>query len=600
MSPGEGRVVSHDTPALAELDAFVDSTDSTATTTEDAKRPSRAAAGTSSTRTWLILGLLLAGVLHVFGASLWTRVNEIPLSAQFGLFELLPVPYWIGLGLVGCATALAVRERSEPLLVLTGVVLLALLAGTPNLFEPNPSNWDSYSHFSEAQLILATGHLPSVNVGQYSANWPGMFLLVAMLDALGGVPALTLITLHPFVAGGLTFLALFTFLRGVFPRPVAAPGAVLTSVFAVWAQYHLSPQSLGFVLALLLLGFLWHRGMRWRLASALLFGGLVVLHPTSTVLVLTILAVMCLLSPLWRRSSAELREDVRSLRGVTLLYGGVWFGWLYFRATATYAVASAAILARMSHLIFLPEQTVNVAVARTSENLLPVAPLVRLAAVGLLGLFGIVSLPFLLRKTEDRRLGWFLLSALLAIAGLAGLDLVAFGGQFYDRSLLVFAVLAPAMSLTGLARVRLPRLRTPGAVRRVLVAVLIVASVTAASTVYYQEAFNAVPDGSIAVSNFIQQVPPGSAVLDGMFPPPVWRPPATWTPYTGARFFTIYPSSPEAYAGTTPTYEVFDNTSLLWYEQWLGLNVYQSYTRNETSYSRIYDNGEATIYFVGG
>ena len=201
---------------------------------------------------------------------------------------------------------------------------------------------------------------------------------------------------------------------------------------------------------------------------------------------------------------------------------------------------------------------------------------------------------------DDQGLGWFLLSGLVAIAGIAGLDLVAFGGQLYDRAFLLFAVFAPGMCLTGIPRLRIPRLRIPAAVHRILVVVLVLASVTAASTVYYQEAFIAVSDQAIAASNFLEQVPAGSAVLDGMYPQPIWRDPANWTRFTAARFFTIYPSSPSVYAGSVPTYEVFDNASQLWYEQWLGVNVYQSYERNQTQYSRIYDNGEAAVYFVGG
>lgn len=588
MSPDEIRPRLDETAALDEVDSFVEE---------------RAPAGDAPVapavpvhaRTWLILGLLLAGLLHAVGAGLWTRIIQVPISAQFGLFQLLPAPYWVGMGLMGLAMGLAIRERSDVLVVVTGAVFLAVLAGTPNLFEPNPSNWDAYFHFSEAEMILATGHLPSVNLGQYSANWPGMFLLVAMLASASGVPVLTLVALHPFVAGALTFLAIFAFLQEVFPSRVAAPGSVLTSLFAVWAQYHLSPQSLGFVLALLLLAFVWRRGIRWRAACTLVFGGLVVLHPTSTILVLAILAVMAVLSLLWGRSSPAARAEARSLRLITLAYGSLWFGWLYFHATASYEVAKMAVIARMGQLISLPEATVQVAAARTTGNLLPVAPLVRLASLAIYGLVGCVSLLILLRSREHRRLGWFLLSGLLASAALAGADLAGLGGQFYDRSLLMVSVLAPGMCLTGI-----PRIRIPAGARHALVVVLVVASVTAASTGYYLEAFNEVSDRSIALANFVQRVPAGSAVIDGLFPPPIWKDPATWTPYTGVKFFTIFPATPMAYGGTVPSYEVFDSTSMLWYQQWLGINVYQSYTVNQTEYSRIYDNGEAAVYFTGG
>src|SRR6266567_3604930 len=187
-------------------------------------------------RVW-IAGFAVAGVLYIAVAAFSTRISDVPLSAQFGILQLLPASYWVGIGLIGIANALALRERSDALTLVTGTLLLAAFAVTPNLFEPNARYWDAYLHLSEAEGILALGHLPAANLGQYSANWPGAFLVFAALLATSGMPAMVLLVLYPIVSGSLTFVAIFIFLRSTFPRPVAGPGAILGSLFAVWAQF---------------------------------------------------------------------------------------------------------------------------------------------------------------------------------------------------------------------------------------------------------------------------------------------------------------------------------------------------------------------------
>src|SRR5437773_5891433 len=106
--------------------------------------------GTSQSGTWraiLVGGYSGAGVLLVGAASRSTQILAIRLSAQFGLLQLLPPAYWAGMGLIGVAMVLAIRQRSEILIVLTGMLFLAIVAGTPSLFEPNPRYFDTYLPF---------------------------------------------------------------------------------------------------------------------------------------------------------------------------------------------------------------------------------------------------------------------------------------------------------------------------------------------------------------------------------------------------------------------------------------------------------------------
>jgi hypothetical protein len=410
-----------------------------------------------------------------------------------------------------------------------------------------------------------------------------------------------LLAIYPFVAGGLTFLAIFVFLRSMFPRPVARPGAILASLFAVWAQYHLSPQSLGLIVGLLVLTLVWRRETRWRMASMMLFAGLIVSHPTTTLILLSILVTVALLHAArgwgwWK--SPEVKDEARYARGVTAAYVTAWLAWLFFQATGSSQAAKTAIVTRIGALIGFPESALNVATARTTENLYAVAPVLRLGSLALYGLLGFVALFFLRREEKMRSSARFLFASIFALALVAGADIVGFGGQFYDRSLLLFAVFAPALCLAGIKTMRLP-----GALRRGAFVVLVGATLAAASTMYYQEPFNQVFDESIALSHFLQRAPSNSVVLDGSLPPlvaPIWLSPFAPTPLTRLPFYQVYPTHFGRLASPPATYAVFDPTAEIWYAQWYGINIYRFYVADQANASRIYDNGRSAVYYLGG
>src|SRR5207247_683115 len=233
----------------------------------------------------IVLAYAITGFGIVVLSGLTTKVYNVPLSAQLGLFQLLPPAYWIGLSLIAASTVISAWRGSDVLVAVTGIILLATLAGTPSLFEPTPRYWDAYVHFAESQSFMVSGRLSS-NPSSYSANWPGAFLVIWTVSAASGVPSIEFLGLFPFLTGGLTFLAIFELVRSISSPIVARQVSVPTALFAVWAQYHVSPQSLGFVLLLMVLATCRRRETTWRLIAVTLFGGLVVSHPTSSILLL--------------------------------------------------------------------------------------------------------------------------------------------------------------------------------------------------------------------------------------------------------------------------------------------------------------------------
>ncbi len=538
----------------------------------------------------------IIGLLTVILTTIDTNITHIPHDAQFGLLQLLPLSYWLGLFLMGLAIVLALASRSDGMVVVTGALFLAVLGGIPGLFESNPPVWDSYFHLGMAQDIGSSGLLPTAHA-EYSKNWPGSFLLISFLGVVGSLGPFTMLTTLPFLTAGLTFLGLFVFLRTLLPRVPAAGAAILGSLLNVWAQFHLSPQSIGLFLALMVLATIWDRRIAVRTASAILFVGLVVTHPTSTVLVLGILVVDAVLTSARRvrrsRKDEAPEVDKRFAHNPALSLGAVWVAWLFFQATATSEVAEAAIINRIAFILQVPEQTLGLGTLRVVENIFVIAPLVRLAALLVYGIIGLAALVLLSRRPETRRLAQFFWAALISMVIFVGADILAFQGLFVDRALILFAILIPAICLVGVQASKMGR-----PAKGAIVALLVISSVASASTIYYQEAFYFVSDKSVAVSEYLQLVEQPSLILDGQYPVAVWRAPDDRAVWNQLAFVDLFPTSFQDLTGTNTVYAVFDSEWKLWYRQWYGIDRYEVYEVNRTSYSLIYTNGQADIYFI--
>ena len=549
------------------------------------------------TKAGLVLGFAAAGILLVVYASATRPVLQISLDAQFGLLQELPLPYWLGLGLLALSVLLAARGRSDLVFLIAGAAFLGILAGSAALIEPNAPVWDSYIHYASAETIVRTGRNPT-DPSQYAANWPGVFLVVAFTHLIGGLAPLPLIRLFPVFSGTFTFLTLFVFLRAWFPARVIRPASMLTAVLNVWAQYHVSPQGIGLSLALLVLATAWDRRVPVRVANAALILGLVLCHATSTFFLLGILGLDMLIAQFYPRRTGTGANRVTAFgKGASpfLAYATVWLGWLFFVAQGAAATAKTAVTSQIGKILQVGAATANVVAARSVENIYVWPPRLRLAALGVVGLVSLVALVVLLRQQRTRSRGRFFMAAFLALGILGLSDILFFGGQIYDRAFMFFAVLAPPLCLLGLHE-----LRVRPAVWRAAIVGLLVVSMAAAATSNYQEAFYFVPDQSLAVSQFVSTHGSDLLILDGMFPEPVQLLTHQADPWTDLPFYTIYPTSLISYASSGPGIAVFDQSARLWYVQGHGINIYHYYEAQKAQFSVIYDNGYAQIYLLNG
>lgn len=546
----------------------------------------------------IALGFSLAGFATILYTGSQTEITHIPPTAQFGLLQILPMAYWFGLVLMGIGIAVALRAPSEALIVATGVLLFAAFAGTSVLFESNPSIWDSYHHFRESQFIGATMHIPT-EPDRYAANWPGFFLIAWFLSQMGGFAPIAFLATYPFLAGGLGYLALFLFLRSLFPVYLAGAGSVIGSLFNVWAQFHVSPQSMGLFFFLLILATAWKRTIPWRVTNALLFVGLVLTHPTSILLLLSVLAVDLALA-YYRKLPALIAGATPTPEGryaftPIATYAILWLGWLFFQARGSSQVAETVVLTRMGAILRIPESTANIATARTLENVWFWASAIRLAALAFFAWIGFLSLLLLWRKTRYRRFAQFLGAFLIGAIVFALIDIFAFRGQFYDRSFMLFALLAPSVGLTA-AVVR----GIPKAARVLIAAILLAFALACGSTIYYQESLYFVSDESVAVSQFLDRMGPTVLVVDGLYPEPIWRGTDLGPDRSTLAFYTIYPDHLNSIHGRSAVLAVFDDVSELWYGQYRGINILRFYVRESGNYSLIYANGQAEIFLIRG
>ncbi len=558
----------------------------------------------------LTLGFAVAGILVVLYAARTHPVFELPLDAQFGLLQLLPATYWLGLALIGVSVVLAARGDSDVLFVAAGVLLFGMLAGTPILFEPNPPVWDAYTHYAGAEFIVRTGRLPT-DPNQYAANWPGLFLVIAFTNLLGSLTPLQFIELFPFFSGAITFVALFLFLRSFFSSRLARSASVVAMLLNVWAQYWVSPQGVGLALALLVLATAWDQRVPVRTTSAVIFLALVVSHSTSTIFLLAFLGVdglLVLVGPRIstllglnalfsqgasrsRRSAAERRDALRY--NPFFLYLTAWLGWLVFVASGTAELARVALVTEIGNLLQLGARTESVVTERTLGNIFVWAPRIRVAALALFGLLALVGLAVAYRKRQSRGHARFLAACLVGVTILALADILLLHAQIYDRALMFFAVFAPGICLYGLEQVRLR-----SSAKHVVIVILVVGSLAAASTLYYQEAYNFVPNQVIAAADFYS-IPGGKVLVLGEFlPTPVWvldQGPSPWSQLT---FGDGRVSLHAEVNGTTAVFAGFDPTTKLWYDLGFGVGPYQYFANQQANYSRVYDNGFVQAYLL--
>ncbi|MDD1747701.1 MAG: hypothetical protein LUQ16_08065 [Methanomassiliicoccales archaeon] len=538
---------------------------------------------------WVLALLAVAGFILVYASSLTYRIEWVPVI-DFGLFALLPIGYWAGVGVILLSIVLGLRSGREGVFLLQGLLLYLAIWGAPVMYLDLPDVWDSYIHFFSSMKIAEDGTVLAQGIFTYSANYPGFFVVGSTFYLFASPDVLDFLQLWPLFVSALTLLSLYLFVRTYLPGWDHRLAFLISCFGNVWVQYQYSPQSLGLVIGLLVFVFLEKEGFRWMLLALAAFIYVVISHPTTTFFIVAGLIVREVVVAIKnRRERGESRERGWPIFAFLL----VWLGWLFTGAREYSGFLWETIYSRIAYIFMVTQTTQEAAGQRTAGNIFALGPYMRLALLGALMLFLALALANWLFNRHRRTLPGSLLALSLVPIIVIPLDLVLLQGSVYDRGFLYFALAAPIL-------ITLLYFRRWTPWKKLVAILLVLATMTCCASAFYQESLYVVSNRSIEMSEFLDQhVAQDSYVIGGYFPDIVWRE-SNWTQFTRVRYYEVYN---ETFTNITSnrgaTGMVFDRTSELWLTQWGQQSIYEYYRSNMSLDSKVYENGAYQMIYGG-
>jgi hypothetical protein len=221
---------------------------------EDASADPQGPQGRPPPRVLLTIGLLAAAVLFAFSV---VRADGRAVGS-YGLLPVLGVTFLAATILTVGVIVLALRSIAAawPAAVAAICLLLVEFNGTQVMFDSTPiSSW-TYKHFGVVDYIVHGGALN--NTLDIYQQWPGFFAATAGLVRLSGRSELSFANWAQLFFEALNALVLFAIARRLAAKhPVVPYVTVLLYITANWeGQIYFAPQTIGFLLALLVQFFL--------------------------------------------------------------------------------------------------------------------------------------------------------------------------------------------------------------------------------------------------------------------------------------------------------------------------------------------------------
>ena len=544
-------------------------------------------------RTRLLLLLSLAGFLLVIASSLSYDIEWVPV-VELGLFRLLPIGYWLGIGFMGVAVILGIRCNDERVFFVQVLLIYLSIWGAPSLFDRFPNIWDSYAHYYSSQRIMETGTTIAQGLDSYAANYPGFFTVGATFGLMSGAQSnqlvLTFLQYYPMFAAAFTLLAIYLFVRTYLPTKDYRFALLVSMLANVWVQFNYSPQSMGLAAGLLIFVFLEKDGFRWLLLALAAFTYVVVSHPTTIFFVILAMIAREIFVAFrsWRSKGRSYEKS-----WPVLIFLLVWAAWLSTGAQQYSRFLITEIWSKISFIFKIVETTGSQASQRVGHNIFAFGPYLRTMVLGVFLLLLIVSILMYLRRGRKRVLlpGGILALAIIPIFVIP-LDLFFLQGQVYDRGFLFFALAAPIL-FTLMFFHRWTNLR-----KVIAVVVILVVMASAAST-FYQESLYTVSSRSLEMSeHLVDDMPRGSYVIGGTYPDLVWQP-GDWGKFTKVKYFAVYDQPFENITRDGASGMIFDDTTQLWMTQYGQLNIYDFYLDSSINYTKVYDNGRYMMIYGG-
>jgi hypothetical protein len=435
----------------------------------------------------------MAAALCFFGLVFWMlaisgqNFSWIDPTYEFGLFQALPMWFWIGM-LLEIAAILATPQGNEWLFVLQLLSLNLMIWGTPTFVEPNARINDTWQLLATASTILRSGTIAVTSQPtHFYLQYPSSFVLGAEIIQLSGLSPPLFVDIFPIIASSVFVIALYAWARNLAANANQARLIVLTFLLLdVWLSFHFSPQAFGLMLLPLVLVGLQKMQRKWNAIGISMFLSAVTFHPTSTLIFIAILGSQYAILVILRKPESKLGRTV-------ILFAAAWIGWFTFSSTAFMQTTFSTGLRNLSLIWRYGFE----AQAQATHAEVMLAPTIRLATQ--LFVFGIAALFLFQNRKKYRVLAWNL-GWLIACVGVAVADLAAFGGTFGNRTLM-FAPFVLSVMLVTFAWQDLTRRRT----RRTLQVIALVVLTLNVSTLYYYESYNVISDSNLQTSRFLSE-----------------------------------------------------------------------------------------------
>lgn len=214
------------------------------------------------------LPMAVAATVPLASLILWAlavRRVDVRSMDDFGLVGVLPVPFFVAVGLLTATFWWLVRRGgSAPLLALHLVVLAIVLHGLSSAIEPVPRLDAAWRHVGIADYVTRT-HSVYPPVDAYF-SWPGFFAFAAMVARIAGLPdAIALARWAPVFFELIGLPALFLVMSSLTSDRRRVWVGCWLFLLANWiGQDYFSPQAFSFFLYLAVLGLLLrHFRTRW-------------------------------------------------------------------------------------------------------------------------------------------------------------------------------------------------------------------------------------------------------------------------------------------------------------------------------------------------
>jgi hypothetical protein len=559
---------------------------------------------------WVVVG----AVGFAIGAFSLSRlaINSVSLNLELGLIQVLPPVFWVGFAMCLTAAVRAMNRGSEGAFLATSCLLFVLIWSIPVFALENPYYGDAYIHSLGAQSIIELGHIPLPNDLPaldltYARNMPGYFMTLASLVMVSGFDWWPVMKFYPILSSAITFVGAAVFLRRVAGAKYRF-ALVLIVLGDVYFQFHVSPQSFGFFIALLIfLTMEHHEDGRWRILSVLLFSGLVISHPTSTFIVLAVVGLALILGLLGRKHNNNLQLIDPATAAVFFL---AFVGWL-FLSSVRYSVLFVTNVAERVVDIYTLFDVVGGKFSQNVSGVFVMAPRIRLIvlltfAFLCLVYFARAGLLRLSTYTGDKaRLVPYLAAPVLLTA--ADLTVGFVWTTLRDRFFLFFLIIASVIAV-GLVQKEKPEIEAVTSLkettrslapignvrwRQIAAAGLVCLALLNVPTVFYSSIEHVVSDQTVEASKFVDTaIGANTELLGGDFVPGIHTPSLTKTEQSQT-FAQIYPQK----SFSSPPYLlVLDHYDKLWYTATGSATKYRLYQELAVSQNRIYDSSNYSFF----